>query len=316
MPIAPDSDEYHIPVMVDEVLEGLEPGSGGVYVDGTAGGGGHSAAVLEAAPDARLIAIDRDAAAVAATRVRLSRFGGRVRVVQGAFSHLAEAVQPILEEWQSPGIDGALFDLGVSSHQIDEGDRGFSFRREGLLDMRMDRSSGVPVGQVLAQMEEADLADLIRDYGEERGYRRIARAICRVRDSGGLETTENLRAAVVSTHPDLPEKTLARVFQALRIHVNDELEELRAGFEAALELLTPGGRLAVISYHSLEDRIVKVRIAELARGCICPPRIPVCACGQKPTVRSLWRKVRRPDETETEVNPRARSARLRVAVKL
>jgi len=213
-------------------------------------------------------------------------------------------------------VDGALFDLGVSSHQIDEGERGFSFRQDGLLDMRMDRSSGVPVGQLLARIEEADLADIIRRYGEERGHRRIARAICRARDSGPMETTDQLRAAVVSTRPDMPDKTLARVFQALRIHVNDELEELRAGLEAAIELLNPGGRLVVISYHSLEDRMVKVRLAELARGCICPPRVPVCGCGRTPSFRPVWRKARRPSAAEVKANPRSRSARLRAAEKL
>lgn len=314
--MAPGADEYHVPVMVSEVLEGLVGREDGVFVDATAGGGGHSAALLEAAPRARLIAADRDAAAVAATTSRLSRFGGRVRVIQGALSCLVEAVQPLLEAWDADGVDGVLFDLGVSSHQIDEGARGFSFRQDGLLDMRMDRSSGVPVGQLLERIEEADLASIIRRYGEERGYRRIARAICRARDGGAMETTGQLRAAVVSTRPERPEKTLARVFQALRIYVNDELEELRAGLEAAIELLRPGGRLAVISYHSLEDRLTKVRMAELARGCICPPRVPVCTCGRVPSFRPVWRRARRPSEGEVAANPRSRSARLRVAEKL
>jgi len=314
--MGPSPETYHIPVMVSEVLEGLLTPHCGVLVDATAGGGGHSAALLEAAPQARLVAVDRDEAAVAAAQDRLSRFGERVRVVQGAFSRLAEAAQPQLDRWGAEGADGVLFDLGVSSRQIDEGARGFSFRQDGLLDMRMDRSSGVPAGQLLERVEEADLAGIIREYGEERGHRRIARAICRARDEGNLVTTDQLRKAVVSTRPQRPEKTLARVFQALRIYVNGELDELRSGLDAAVDLLRPGGRLTVISYHSLEDRIVKTCLAELARGCICPPRAPICTCGHTPSFRLLGRKARRPTAVEVEGNPRARSARLRAAEKL
>ncbi|MFH1568674.1 MAG: 16S rRNA (cytosine(1402)-N(4))-methyltransferase RsmH [Gemmatimonadota bacterium] len=308
--------EYHVPAMADEVVEGLVRGDGGTYVDATAGGGGHSAALLAAGSGARLVAVDRDPEAIAAASRRLASFGERVRLVQGEFAHLAELVRPVLEEWGPGAVDGVLFDLGVSSHQLDEAGRGFSFRQEGQLDMRMDRGAGAPAADLLARVDEADLVQLIRELGEERGARRIARAICRARDRDGMATTAQLREAVEGTRPERPDKSLARVFQALRIRVNDELGQLEAGLEEAIELLGPGGRLAVISYHSLEDRRVKVRLGELVRGCVCPPRAPVCGCGRRPTFKAVWRKARRPDASEVESNPRARSARLRLYEKL
>ena len=305
--------EYHRPVMVSEVVAGLVNDPAGVYVDATAGGGGHSRAILgRLAQDGRLIAIDRDPEAIARLRQIAGEFAGRMVVLQGNFCDL-----PILleEAAEATAVSGLLFDLGVSSHQIDEPGRGFSYRETGPLDMRMDRGAGVPAGDLLAQVSEADLSDLIRRYGEERGARRIARAICSRRDCGGMRSTGDLRAAVESTHPQMPNKTLARVFQALRIAVNDELKALESALGAAVEMLNGNGRLAVISYHSLEDRLVKSALAAAIKGCTCPPRIPVCRCGRKRSFRPVHQR-RTATAAETAANPRARSAGLRVFEKL
>ncbi len=305
--------EYHRPVMVSEVVAGLVNDPAGVYVDATAGGGGHSRAILgRLAQDGRLIAIDRDPEAIARLRQIAGEFAGRMVVLQGNFCDL-----PILleEAAEATAVSGLLFDLGVSSHQIDEPGRGFSYRETGPLDMRMDRGAGVPAGDLLAEVSEADLSDLIRRYGEERGARRIARAICIRRDCNGMRSTGDLRAAVESTHPQMPNKTLARVFQALRIVVNDELKALESALSAAMEMLTCKGRLAVISYHSLEDRLVKSAFATAIKGCTCPPRIPVCRCGGKPSFRPVHQR-RTATAAETTANPRARSAGLRVFEKL
>ena len=306
---------YHLPVMVSEVVAGLDRADG-IYLDATLGGGGHSAALLKAVDGARLIGVDRDASAISEASARLEEFGARAVVCHGTFAQLPALARPALQEWGRAGIDGVLFDLGVSSHQIDAAARGFSFRQDGLLDMRMDRSAGVPAVDLLAHVEETDLARIIKQNSEERLARRIARAICRRRDEKGLRTTGELREAIAATRPQRLEKSLARVFQALRIEVNDELSQLAEGLEGAVELLSPGGRIAAISYHSLEDRQVKTRFAELMRRCICPPRVPVCTCGHHPLFKAILRKPARPDPAEVESNPRARSAKLRLYEKL
>ena len=305
--------EFHRPVMVSEVVAGLVNNLSGTYVDATAGGGGHSVAILKRlARDGRLIAIDRDPEAIARLRQISGEFCRRTVILQGNFRDLPILVQKAAE---ATAVSGILFDLGVSSHQIDEAGRGFSYRKDGPLDMRMDRNAGVPAVDLLAQVSEVELSGLISRYGEERGARRIARAICSRRDGGGLKSTGDLRAAVESTHPQMPKKTLARVFQALRIAVNDELNALESALSAALKLLTVRGRLAVITYHSLEDRLVKSALAEAIKGCTCPPRIPVCMCGRKRSFRPLHLR-RTATEAETDANSRARSAGLRVFEKL
>lgn len=306
--------------MAAEVVRGLDVGDG-IYIDATAGGGGHSEAiVLALGPKGHLIACDRDSAALNEAGRRLAPHSGRVTFLQCAFSSLTRSAAPLLRQLSQDGSEaaaasGVLFDLGVSSHQIDEAERGFSYHRDGPLDMRMDRGAGVPAVQLLAQIQEADLVDLIRRYGEERDARRIARSILRARDDDGLETTAQLTRAIEATRPQMPTKTMARVFQAIRIAVNGELDELRAGLETAIELLTAGGRVVVISYHSLEDRIVKQLFARHIKGCICPPDLPVCACGILPTFRAVGRR-QVPTESEMQANSRARSASLRVYEKL
>ena len=300
--------EYHIPVMVEEVVAGLVADPDGAYVDTTAGGGGHSAALLEAlGPQARLLALDRDADAVAAARARLAA-DTRAVVRQGRFADLGEL---LAQEGIGP-LSGVLFDLGVSSHQIDAAARGFSYRADGPLDMRMDAEVGRTAAELIAACSEAELAELIARYGEERAARRIADAICRQQRLAPLTTTQALREAIATTRPQMLNKTLARVFQALRIAVNDELGQLQAGLVAVETELKPGGRLVVMAYHSLEDRLVKQHLAVLMRGCICPPRVPICTCGRKPSFKRVGDKLQRASKAEVEQNSRARSAILRI----
>lgn len=304
---------YHVPVMVAEVVEGLVTDPAGIYLDATAGGGGHSRAILQALDSSgRLIAVDRDLDAVETTSKILAPFAHQVVVLQGRFVELRE----LLEEQQPKGLNGALFDLGVSSHQIDEPGRGFSYREDGPLDMRMEPDSGMSAAAWIDRASEAELARVIKKYGEERQARRIARAICQLRQQQPLERTADLRRVVESTHPQRLTKTLARVFQAFRIVVNDELGQLEKGLDAAIERLLPGGRLAVIAYHSLEDRLVKSKLADLVRGCVCPPKIPFCVCGREPQFKKVQRKPLRAVEEEVRDNRRARSAILRIYEKL
>lgn len=302
---------YHEPVMVGQVVDNLVGNPSGTYLDATAGGGGHVQAVLERLdPTGGVIALDKDADAIAHLDRLLASYGDRLEIVHGDFADVDQILR-------GRSLAGALFDLGVSSHQIDTAARGFSYHQDGPLDMRMDCSSGVPAGQLLERVSEADLVGLIKQYGEERSARRIARSICHRRDEGeGMATTAQLRAAVAATGPKNLTKTLARVFQALRIAVNGELQRLSDGLDCVISALVPGGRLAVISYHSLEDRLVKVKLGELMKGCICPPRLTICACGRKPRFRSLSKKAVRADESEVAANSRGRSARLRIYEKL
>jgi 16S rRNA (cytosine1402-N4)-methyltransferase len=302
----------HLPVMVDEVIETLAPSAGSLQIDATLGGAGHAERILEASvPDGRLLGLDADGAAIARSARRLARFGDRVVFRQVNFRELTD-VAPSAGFGQ---VDGLLLDLGLSSFQLGDVERGFGFRTGGRLDMRFDTSRGVPAADLLATMDARDLAALFRKYGEEPFAGRIARVIVEARASRPVETAEQLAELVVRvvptprgrrTHP------ATRVFQALRIAVNDELGALEAGLAASLVLLRPAGRLVVLSYHSLEDRIVKRFIAAEQKGCVCPPEVLVCVCGRKPNLRSLG-KSRTPGPDEIRVNPRSRSARLRGA---
>lgn len=303
---------FHEPVLLTETIELLRPRSGGTYLDGTVGGGGHAEAILEASgPDGRLIGLDRDPAAVTAARERLARFGRRVVIHDMNFAEVDRT--PGLERVL---LDGALLDLGVSSAQIDDEARGFSYRRDAPLDMRMG-PRGEPVREWLSRAELSTIARVLREYGEERHAMRIARAIVRERERAPIETTGRLRAVVESAVPSSAHrlKSVARVFQALRIMVNDELDALARGLELCTDRLVPGGRLAVIAYHSLEDRMVKRYFRELAADCVCPPDFPVCRCDKRSEVTILTRRPVVPSEDEIARNPRSRSARLRAVEK-
>jgi 16S rRNA (cytosine1402-N4)-methyltransferase len=301
----------HVPVLYEQVLSWLQPRSGSWSIDATVGGGGHAEGILAASePDGRLLGLDTDPEAVSFAREVLAPFGNRV-VLRSANFRQISAVAGALGISQ---VDGVLMDLGLSSRQLGEGERGFAFGQDGPLDMRMDRSQEQCAADLVNTLSEADLADILWRYGEERWSRRIARAIVAARP---LTTTRQLADLVARTvgrrekiHP------ATRTFQALRIAVNDELEALRQTLPQARDLLRPGGRLAVIAFHSLEDRLVKRFYQQEARDCICPPELPVCACQHHATLRVLTSKPVRPEADETARNPRSRSARLRVAERL
>lgn len=290
--------------MVAEVVAGLVGDPQGTYVDATAGGGGHSRAILkELGPQGRLVAIDRDPEAVAQVRGELE--DARVAVVCGRFGELVQ----ILARQGVGEVDGVLFDLGVSSHQIDLASRGFSYQQEGPLDMRMEPGVGLSAAELIVQSGPDELARVLGEYGEERQARRIARAICQ---APSMRTTGELRRAVESVRPRHLPKTLARVFQALRIAVNGELDQLARGLEAAIALLRPEGRLGVIAYHSLEDRLVKQTFAPLVKACTCPPQIVLCVCGGKARFKKVATQTKRASAAELGHNRRARSASLRL----
>jgi 16S rRNA (cytosine1402-N4)-methyltransferase len=311
--------DFHRPVLLAQCLELLDAAPGRLLVDATLGDGGHAEAILErTAPDGRLIALDRDPDALAIAAARLGRFGARVQLEHASFRDLGR----VLAKLAVGSVDGVLFDLGVSSRQLDTPARGFRFAdasaAETPLDMRMDPSAGETAAELLARASEAELEGWFREYGELPGARRLARTLVRCRKEKPLRTTADLLAALREArvgggrrhHP----ATL--VFQALRIVVNDELGALAEGLEAAIRALAPGGRLCVIAYHSLEDRLVKRTLEQEERGCVCPPRQPVCSCGRRPRVRRLTRRAVRPTDDELRTNPRARSARLRAAARL
>ena len=303
-----DGWSEHEPVLLSETISLLEPRSEGLYLDGTLGGGGHAEAILEASsPVGRLIGLDRDPRAIEHSRIRLGRFGGRVELHERNFATLAES-----PELAAVRLDGALLDLGVSSAQIDEKARGFSYRQDAPLDMRMG-PRGEPARDLLARADIDDLTEIIRRYGEERHARRIALAIVRERERQPIETTGRLREIVEQAVPRSEHalKSVARVFQALRIAVNEELESLSSGLPQIVERLVDGARLVVISYHSLEDRIVKRYFRDLASDCVCPPDLPVCRCDKRSEAVILTRRPLTADRAETDRNPRARSARLR-----
>ena len=311
--------EGHLPVLVEEVIEMLAPAPGSLHIDATLGGGGHTERILEAAnPDGRVLGLDADPAAIARVESRLApTFGDRLVLRQANFADLA-TVAPAAG---FASVDGCLFDLGLSSYQLADRDRGFGFRAGGRLDMRFDTSRGVPAADLLATLDAAELTALFRRYGEEPKAPRIARAIVDARRVAPITTAEELAALierVLPPNPRLRRRThpATRVFQALRIAVNEELEALQAGLAAALDLLHPGGRLVVLSYHSLEDRIVKRFFQAERRGCVCPPEVPVCVCGRNPRLRLVTSPSLTPTDAEIAANPRARSARLRAAERL
>lgn len=292
----------------------LSPHPGSFQIDATVGGGGHAARILEAAnPDGRLLGLDADARAIERTRARLAGFGDRVTLRQANFGALAEAAA----EAGFERVDGILMDLGLSSPQLDDDERGFSFRSSGRLDMRFDPSRGIPASEVLATYDEAALVDIFRRYGEEPHARRIARAIVTRRAEEPIEQPLKLARLIEGVVPAAARHgrihPATRVFQALRIHVNRELDVLPEALERSLDLLAPEGRLCVISYHSLEDRIVKRFIARERRGCLCPPELPACVCGHEPRLAPLGPQPQVPGAEELAANPRARSAKLRAA---
>lgn len=319
-------DFPHEPVLLQETIRALAPRSGGRYIDATVGGGGHASELLRAsAPDGQLLAIDRDPAALAAAAERLRPFGARVRLWRGSFARLSHAVAEVAPDWLNPavgpaGVDGVLFDLGVSSPQLDVAERGFSYRLDAPLDMRMDPALERSARDIVNEADPGELTRILREFGEERWAARIARFIVRARAQRPIHTTGELVDVIKAAIPAFARRQgphpARRTFQALRIAVNDELGALRAGLRQAIGLTRAGGRIAAISFHSLEDRIVKEAFAEAARGCMCPPGQPVCTCGRIPAVRLPQRRPLAPDPAEIERNPRARSAKLRVAEKL
>ena len=300
----------HTPVLVREVVELLAPERGGFFVDATVGAGGHARALLEASSGVRLLALDRDPDALALARERLARFGDRVRFVAANFGDLGRELEGL------PPPDGILADLGVSSMQLEEPSRGFSFRRDGPLDMRMSRS-GRSAADVLATASADELSRIFSEYGEERMAVKITRAILEERTRGPITTTRQLSRIVARVKGDREKIDPAtRVFQALRIEVNEELQALSRFLVAAVAKLNAGGRLAVLSYHSLEDRVVKDAFRKQSGVCLCPPKLPVCVCGARRALIVLTRRPIRPKESEIRSNPRSRSARLRAAEKI
>lgn len=306
----------HTPVLLTETIAALQPKSGGRYIDATLGGGGHAEKVLELSrPDGALLGIDADPLALGAAADRLARFGDRVTFVESYFDRLNE----IATDTGFAKVDGILFDLGVSSFQLDRAERGFSFRRDAPLDMRFGPSATSTASELVNTLGESELRIIFQEYGEERNARRVARRIVTERAHRPIMTTAELARIVVAAKPSVTTEKIhpaTRVFQALRMAVNDELERLRTTLPQAVELLSGGGRLVVISFHSLEDRIVKRFLREAARGCTCPPAVPVCVCGRTATLRLISRRplIARGDELRS--NPRGRSAKLRVAERL
>lgn len=302
--------------MPREVIDLLQPVAGGIYLDGTLGGAGHSNLILETAPEARLIGIDRDSSALAKATEVLSPWEGRFSLHHRTFDQADE----VLTELGIGGLDGMLLDLGVSSHQLDTAERGFSFRFDAPLDMRMDSSTGQTAADLVNELPEDELVRIFFQYGEERYSRRIVRAILVRRAAEPFSRTGELADLIRNTIPSggKPSRIdpATRVFQALRIAVNQELEQVEHGVSRGIQLLKPGGRLVVISFHSLEDRIVKHIFRDQARGCICPPRLPVCRCENKPVVEVLTRRGLKPQADEIDVNPRSRSAVLRAVSRL
>ena len=306
----------HRPVLLEECLEALAIRPDGVYVDGTLGRAGHSLEIARRLTTGRLIGIDRDETAIAAARERLRDYMDHVTLVHSNFDRIGA----ILEELNISGADGMLFDLGVSSPQLDDAQRGFSYMHDAPLDMRMDRTAALDAHQVVNRWPYEELRRILYEYGEERYAPAIAKGICRARETAPIETTLQLVDVIKSAMPPqaLREKQhpAKRSFQAIRIAVNGELDALPPMLNAAAEHLNAGGRLAVISFHSLEDRIIKKTMQELATGCTCPPNFPVCVCGKTPKMKLISRKPITPDDGELTENPRARSAKLRVAEKL
>ena len=310
------SDFSHLSVLPAETITCLAPGTGGIYLDGTVGGGGHAGLILEASnPDGRLIGLDRDPDALQHAAKVLAPYGARVSLHHACFADLAT----ILDDLGIPAVDGILFDLGVSSWQLDTAQRGFSFRQDGPLDMRMDPTQGESAADIVNHRDEAELVRIFREYGEERFAGRIARKIVEIRRATPFTRTTELAEMVRNGVPGgkIPARIhpATRIFQALRIEVNKELEQVKRGISTAFQRLKVGGRLAIISFHSLEDRIVKQAFVELSKGCNCPPKLPLCVCGKSPAAELLTRRGIKGAVADSD-NPRARSAVLRAIRKL
>lgn len=309
----------HRPVLLEECIEHLNIKSDGIYVDGTLGGAGHSSEIYRRlGKEGTLVGIDRDAFAVETSEKRLKALGGQARLViaRGNFMDMRN----ICQRNGISGVDGILLDIGVSSHQLDEAERGFSYQNDAPLDMRMDKTQELNAAVIVNEYEEAEIKDIIREYGEERWAARIAAFIVEARKRKKIETTGELvdiiKAAIPSAARREGPHPAKRTFQALRIAVNNELGALEKAVDEAVELLRPGGRLCIITFHSLEDRIVKVKFQEKAKPCTCPKEYPVCVCGRIPVAKLITRKPVLPSEKEVEENPRSRSAKLRVLEKL
>ena len=310
------SNFHHISVLLQECLDGLDIKPDGIYVDGTLGGAGHSSQIAKRLTTGRLIGIDRDPVALAAAGERLKPYEKNVTLVHSNFCEIAQ----VLRDLDIPGVDGILLDLGVSSPQLDDGARGFSYMADAPLDMRMNGEDTLTARTVVNTWSQEELRRILYTYGEERYAPQIAAAICRRRETAPIETTLELVDIIRSAMPPaaLREKQhpAKRSFQAIRIAVNDELGSVEKVMEDAIPLLNPGGRLAVITFHSLEDRIVKTAMTAASKGCTCPPSFPVCVCGKKPLVKLVSRKPIVATDEELEENPRSRSAKLRVCEKL
>jgi len=307
-------DFLHIPVLKNETIELLNVKNGGVYFDGTLGGAGHSKAIEEKAKIQKLIGVDQDIEALDAAKKNLSEFDNVV-YVNDNFRN----IDSILDELNIDAVDGILVDIGVSSYQIDSAERGFSFRHDSKLDMRMSRSNSFSAYELVNSYDEEDLTRVIRDYGEEKFARSIARHIIKARSSKPIETTKELENIILSSVPRYKgqdgRSNVQRTFQAIRIEVNGELDALKEFIDKAVNYLKPGGRLAIISFHSLEDRIVKQKFKELATGCICPPDFPICVCGHKASVKLITKHPVEATKEELEINPRSAPAKLRVVEK-
>ena len=310
------SEFHHVSVLLEECLDALDIKPDGIYVDGTLGGAGHSSQIAARLTTGRLIGIDRDPVALKAAEERLEPYKEHVSLVHSNFCEIAQ----VLQQLNISGVDGILLDLGVSSPQLDDAQRGFSYMADAPLDMRMNGQDALSAKDVVNTWSQEELRRILYTYGEERYAPQIAAAICRRREEKPIETTLELVDVIRSAMPAaaLREKQhpAKRSFQAIRIAVNDELGSVEKVMRDAIPLLKPGGRLAVITFHSLEDRIVKIAMADAAKGCTCPPSFPVCVCGKKPAVKLVSRKPITASQTELEQNPRSRSAKLRVCEKL
>ena len=310
------SEFHHVSVLLEECIDGLDIKPDGIYVDGTLGGAGHSSQIAKRLTTGMLIGIDRDPVALAAAGERLAPYGDRVKLVHSNFCEIKQ----VLHDLNIEGVDGILLDLGVSSPQLDDGSRGFSYMADAPLDMRMNNEDPLTAAVVVNTWPQEELKRILYDYGEERYAPRIAAAICRRREEKPIETTLELVDIIRSAMPPqaLREKQhpAKRSFQAIRIAVNDELGSVEQVMRDAIPCLNPGGRLAIITFHSLEDRIVKNGMGDAAKGCTCPPHFPVCVCGKKPKVKLISRKPIVSGQEELDRNPRARSAKLRVCEKL
>ena len=310
------SDFHHVSVLLEECIQGLNIRPDGIYVAGTLGGAGHSSRIAAELTTGRLIGIDRDPIALKAAGERLAPYSDRVTLVHSNFCEIAK----VLDDLGIDAVDGILLDLGVSSPQLDDGSRGFSYMTDARLDMRMDSGDTLTAETIINTWSYEELRRILFDYGEERYAPQIAAAICRRREQQPIQTTLELVDVIRSAMPAqaLREKQhpAKRSFQAIRIAVNDELGAVRKVMDAAIPRLKQGGRLAIITFHSLEDRIVKNGMADAAKGCTCPPNFPVCVCGKKPQVKIVTRKPIVSGDEELEINPRARSAKLRICEKM